>query len=42
MSGKKCWIGEVNHFTWEFDKTPKMGTVALARIRICCLIHLMI
>jgi hypothetical protein len=25
-SGKKCWIGEVNYFTWEFDKTPKMGT----------------
>jgi hypothetical protein len=24
-SGKKCWIGEVNYFTWEFDKTPKMG-----------------
>jgi hypothetical protein len=28
-SGKKCWIGEVNYFTWEFDKTPKMGTVIL-------------
>ena len=24
-SGKKSWIGEVNYFTWEFDKTPKMG-----------------
>jgi len=24
-SGKKCWIGEVNYFTWEFDKAPKMG-----------------
>jgi len=28
-SGKKCWIGEVNYFTWEFDKTPKMGTSIL-------------
>jgi hypothetical protein len=28
-SGKKCWIGEVNFFTWEFDKTPKMGTSIL-------------
>jgi hypothetical protein len=28
-SGKKCWIGEVNSFTWEFDKTPKMGTAIL-------------
>ena len=28
-SGKKCWIGEVNYFTWEFDKTPKMGTAVL-------------
>jgi len=28
-SGKKCWIGEVNYFTWEFDKTPKMGTAIL-------------
>jgi hypothetical protein len=28
-SGKKCWIGEVNYFTWEFDKTPKMGTTIL-------------
>ncbi|HSA96732.1 MAG TPA: hypothetical protein VLJ16_11830, partial [Acidobacteriota bacterium] len=28
-SGKKCWIGEVNYFTWEFDKIPKMGTSIL-------------
>lgn len=28
-SGKKCWIGEVNYFTWEFNKTPKMGTAIL-------------
>ena len=28
-SGKKCWLGEVNYFTWEFDKTPKMGTSIL-------------
>ena len=28
-SGKKCWIGEVNYFAWEFDKTPKMGTAIL-------------
>ena len=28
-SGKKCWIGEVNYFTWEFDNTPKMGTSVL-------------
>ncbi len=28
-SGKKCWIGEVHYFTWEFDKTPKMGTSIL-------------
>ena len=28
-SGKKCWIGEVNYFTWEFDKTPKMGPAIL-------------
>ncbi len=27
--GKKCWIGEVNYFTWEFDKTPKMGMSVL-------------
>ncbi len=28
-SGRKCWIGEVNYFTWEFDKTPKMGMAVL-------------
>jgi hypothetical protein len=28
-SGKKCWIGEINYFTWEFDKTPKMGMSVL-------------
>jgi hypothetical protein len=28
-SGQECWIGEVNYFTWEFDKTPKMGTSIL-------------
>ena len=28
-SGKTVWIGEVNSFTWEFDKTPKMGTSIL-------------
>ena len=28
-SGKAVWIGEVNSFTWEFDKTPKMGTSIL-------------
>ena len=28
-SGKKCWIGEVNYFTWEFDKMPKMGMSVL-------------
>lgn len=28
-AGKTCWIGEVNYFTWEFDKTPKMGTAIL-------------
>jgi hypothetical protein len=28
-SGKKCWIGEVNYFTWKFDKAPKMGTAIL-------------
>jgi hypothetical protein len=28
-AGKKCWIGEVHYFTWEFDKTPKMGTSIL-------------
>lgn len=28
-AGKKCWIGEVNYFTWEFDKIPKMGMSVL-------------
>jgi len=28
-AGQKCWIGEVNYFIYEFDKTPKMGTVIL-------------
>ncbi len=28
-SGKKCWIGEVSYFTWEFDRAPKMGTSIL-------------
>ncbi|HMA54690.1 MAG TPA: FixH family protein [Acidobacteriota bacterium] len=28
-SGKKCWIGEVSYFTWEFDRVPKMGTSIL-------------
>ena len=28
-AGKKNWIGEVAYFTWEFDKTPKMGPVIL-------------
>jgi len=28
-SGKKWWIGDANYFTWEFDKTPKMGTSIL-------------
>ncbi len=28
-AGKKCWIGEVNYFVYEFDKTPKMGTAIL-------------
>ena len=28
-SGKKCWIGEVNYFTWEFDKMPKTGMSVL-------------
>jgi hypothetical protein len=28
-AGKKCWIGEVNYFIYEFDKTPKMGTAIL-------------
>ena len=28
-AGKKCWIGEVYYFLYEFDKTPKMGTAIL-------------
>jgi hypothetical protein len=40
-SGKKCWIGAVDYFSCEFDKTPKMGTPALARTRVRCYIHLM-
>jgi hypothetical protein len=32
-SGQKCWIGEVNYFTWEFDKTPKMG-ISILIIRL--------
>ena len=28
-AGKKCWIGEVNYFVYEFDRTPKMGTAIL-------------
>jgi hypothetical protein len=28
-AGKKCWIGEVNYFIYEFDRTPKMGTAIL-------------
>jgi len=28
-AGKKCWIGEVNYFIYEFDKTPKMGPAIL-------------
>jgi hypothetical protein len=28
-AGKKCWIGEVTYFVYEFDKTPKMGTAIL-------------
>jgi hypothetical protein len=28
-AGKKCWIGEVSYFIYEFDKTPKMGTAIL-------------
>ncbi len=27
--GKKCWIGEVNYFIYEFTTTPKMGTAIL-------------
>ena len=32
-AGKKCWIGEVNYFIYEFDKTPKMGT-AILKVRL--------
>jgi hypothetical protein len=32
-AGKKCWIGEVYYFLYEFDKTPKMGT-AILKIRL--------
>jgi hypothetical protein len=28
-AGKKVWIGEVNYFVYEFDRTPKMGTAIL-------------
>lgn len=28
-AGKKCWIGEVYYFVYEFGKTPKMGTAIL-------------
>jgi hypothetical protein len=28
-AGKKCWIGEVYYFLYEFDKTPKMGMAIL-------------
>jgi hypothetical protein len=28
-AGKKCWIGEVSYFIYEFDKKPKMGTAIL-------------
>jgi hypothetical protein len=28
-AGKKCWIGEVYYFIYEFDKTPKMGMAIL-------------
>jgi len=28
-AGKKCSIGEVNYFVYDFDRTPKMGTVIL-------------
>ena len=31
--GKKCWIGEVNYFVYEFDKTPKMG-LAILKIQL--------
>ena len=32
--GQKCWIGEVNFFTWEFDETPKMGTSAIIIVKL--------
>jgi hypothetical protein len=28
-AGRKCWIDETRYFTWEFDKSPKIGTVVL-------------
>jgi hypothetical protein len=28
-AGQKCWIGEVGYFVYDFDRTPKMGTVIL-------------
>ena len=28
-AGRKCWINETRYFTWEFDKSPKIGTVIL-------------
>jgi hypothetical protein len=28
-AGKKCWIGEVYYFVYEFDRTLKMGTAIL-------------
>ncbi len=28
-AGKKCWIGDSFYFTYEFDRTPKMGTAIL-------------
>jgi hypothetical protein len=33
QAGKKCWIGELYYFVYEFDKTPKMGT-AILKIRL--------
>lgn len=32
-AGKKCWIGEVYYFIYEFGKTPKMGT-AILKVRL--------
>ncbi|MGD1010859.1 MAG: FixH family protein [Candidatus Aminicenantales bacterium] len=32
-AGKKCWIGEVYYFIYEFDRTPKIGT-AILKIRL--------